>query len=236
MSNFKTLFGIESSVIQKTCVVVPYLMPGILKALGIEGLKKGKLYATANADAFTFMKAGIGTLLVGDAILYLEETNCQEIIYFGSCGLVQETGQLTIGSLVCPKACLSFESFTDTILRHTNKITTQYPDQTLFQPFLTHDPGQKIQPVIGMSIGSLKCEESYKEFFGEKGIEVIDMECSAFFSAAQYIKRKAVALLYVTDVIGKKSFFEPLELQDKLQIDHAIQTACKVIRSFYKER
>lgn len=236
MSSFKTLFGIEPSVIQETCVVVPYLMPGILKALGIKDLKKGKLYATANTDVFTFIKAGIGALLVGDAILYLEETNCQRIIYFGACGLVQETDQLTIGSLVCPKACLSFESFTDTVLRHTNKITTQYPDPALFQSFLTHDVSRKIQSVIGMSIGSLKCEESYKEFFDEEGIKVIDMECSAFFSAAQYIRKKAVALLYATDIIGKKSFFEPLEPQDKLQIDHAIQNACKAIRSYCKER
>ena len=175
-------------------------------------------------------------MLVGDAILYLEQTNCQEIMYFGACGLVQETDQLTIGSLVCPKACLSFESFTDTILRHTNKITTQYPDQTLFQSFLTHDLSRKIQPAIGMSIGSLKCEESYKEFFDEEGIDVVDMECSAFFSAARYIQKKAIALLYVTDIIGKKSFFEPLEPKDKLQIDSTIQTACKAIRSFCKSQ
>lgn len=236
MSDFKTLFGKEPSAIQKTCVVVPYLAQDLLKALGIEGLKKGKLYATANTDTFTFIKAGIGTLLVGDAVLYLEQTNCQEIIYFGACGLVGETDRLTIGSLVCPKVCLSFESFTDTILRHTNKITTQYPDPTLFQSFLGNDLSQKIQPAIGMSIGSLKCEESYKEFFDEEGIEVIDMECSAFLSAAQYIKRKAVALLYVTDIIGKKSFFEPLDPKDKLQIDHAIQTACKAIQSFCKSK
>ncbi|MFN3532611.1 MAG: hypothetical protein ACK41Q_08920 [Candidatus Brocadia sp.] len=235
MVNFKTLFGVEPSFIQKTCVVVPFLMPGLLKALGIEGLKRGELYATANTNKFTFIKAGIGTLLVGDALLSLEQTNCQEILYFGACGLVHETERLTIGSLVCPKACLSFESFTDTLLRHTNKITTQYPDQTLFQSFLTHDLNQKIQPVIGMSIGSLKCEESYKEFFDEEGIEVIDMECSAFFSAARHIQKKAIALLYVTDIIGKKSFFEPLEPKDKLQIDHAIQNACKAIRLFCKK-
>lgn len=234
MSNFKTLFGIEPSLIQETCVVVPFLVPGLLKVLGIETLKKGKLYATANTDAFTFMKAGIGALLVGDAILYLEETNCQEVVYFGSCGLVNEKDQLTMGSLVCPKVCLSFESFTDTLLSHTNKITSQYPDQTLFQSFLNNDLSQKIQPVTGISIGSLKCEESYKEFFDEEGIEVVDMECSAFFSAARHIRKKAVALLYVTDIIGKKSFFEPLEPQDKLHIDHAIQNACKAIRSFCK--
>lgn len=234
MANFKTLFDVDPSLIQKTCVVVPFLMPGLLKALGIEGLKKGKLYATANTDEFTFIKAGIGTLLVGDALLYLEQTNCQEILYFGACGLVHETERLTIGSLVCPKVCLSFESFTDTLLRHTNKITAQYPDPVLFQSFLNNDLGQKIQPVTGMSIGSLKCEESYKEFFDEEGIEVIDMECSAFFSSARHIQKRAIALFYVTDIIGKKSFFEPLEPKDKLQIDHAIQTACDAIRAFCK--
>jgi purine-nucleoside phosphorylase len=236
MTNFKTLFGIEPSLIQETCVIVPYLVPGLLKELGIQALKKGKLYATANTDTFTLIKAGIGVTLVGDAILYMEQTGCQEIIYFGACGLVRETDQLTIGSLACPKVCLSFESFTDTILRYTDKITAQYPDPMLFQSFFSNDLSQNIQPVIGMSIGSLKCEESYKELFDEEGIEVVDIECSAFFSAAQYIQKKAIALLYVTDIIGKKSLFEPLEPLDKLQIDHAIQTACDAIRSFCKNR
>lgn len=93
-------------------------------------------------------------------------------------------------------------------------------------------PGQNIQPVTGMSIGSLKCEESYKEFFDKKGIEVVDVECSALFSAANSIKRKAVTLLYATDIIGKKSFFEPWGPKDKSRIDHAIQTACTEIQVF----
>ena len=119
-------------------------------------------------------------------------------------------------------------------MKHTDKITTQYPDQNLLRSFLDNDPSQKIYPVTGMSIGSLKCEDFYKEFFVEKDIEVVDMECSAFFSAANYIQKKAVALLYVTDIIDKKLFFEPLGPQDKLQIDKAIQTACKAIQVFCK--
>ncbi len=234
MADFKTLFGIEQKEVQKICVVVPFLAQGLLKGLGIETLMKGKLYASANTETFTFVKAGIGTLLAGDAVLYLEQTDCKEIIYFGACGLVKETDQLTIGSLVCPEECLSFESFTDTLLRRTNNITIQYPDQNLFQSFLENNPDKGIQPVKVMSIGSLKCEDSYKGFFNEKGIEAIDMECSAFFSAAKYIQKKAIALLYVTDIIGKIHFFEPLELEDKLRIDNAIQSACRVICEFCK--
>lgn len=215
--------------------MVPFLIPGLLKTLGIGSLKKGKLFSTANTDTFTFIKAGIGTLFVGDAVLYLEETACQEMIYFGACGLVQETDRLTIGSLVSPRECIAFEGFTDVLLKHTDNITTHYPDQELFPSFLNNKPGQNIQPVVGMSIGSLKCEEFYKEFFDKKGVEVVDMECSAFFSGAHYIKRKAVALLYVTDIIGKKSFFEPWEPKDKSRIDHAIQTACSAIQVFCRQ-
>ncbi|MGQ3683912.1 MAG: phosphorylase family protein [Candidatus Loosdrechtia sp.] len=234
MTVFKSLFGVEPSEIQKTCVIVPFLSQGLLNQLGIESLKKGKLYSTANTDTFTFIKAGIGTLLAGDATLYLEQTNCQEIIFLGACGLVQETDALTTGSLVCPEECLSFESFTDVLLRQTDKITVHYPDPDLLQSFLSSNPDIIIHRVKGMSMGSLKCEEFYKGYFIEKGIEVIDMECSAFFSAAHYIQKRAIAILYVTDIIGKKHFFEPLEPQDKLPINNAIQDACKVIRSFCK--
>ncbi|HQU31923.1 MAG: hypothetical protein HRU72_08600 [Planctomycetia bacterium] len=172
-------------------------------------------------------------MFVGDTVLYLQETDCQEMIYFGACGLVQETERLTIGSLVSPRECMAFEGFTDVLLRHTDKISTHDPDQVLFQSFLKATSGYQIHPVTGMSIGSLKCEESYQEFFSKKGVDVVDMECSAFFSAAHSIKRKAVALLYATDIIGKVSFFEPLKPKDKLRIDHAIQTACNAIQLFY---
>lgn len=236
MSNFKTLFGIEPSSVQKTCVIVPFLVPGLLRELGIASLKKGKLFATANTDTFTFVKAGIGTLFVGDAVLYLQETACQEMIYFGACGLVRETDRLTIGGLVSPAKCIAFESFTDVLLKQTDKITVHYPDQELFQSCLNTEPGYNIQPVTGMSIGSLKCEESYREFFDKRSIDVVDMECSALFSAANYIKRKAIALFYTTDIIGKKSFFDPWEPKDKSRIDYAIQTACSAIQVFCRRQ
>lgn len=232
MSNFKTLFGMEPSLIQKTCVIVPFLVPGLLRIMGIDSLKKGKLFATANTDTFTLIKAGIGTLFVGDAVLYLTETACRKIFFFGACGLVKETDRLTMGSLVSPHECMAFEGFTDVLLKHTDKITVHYPDQELYQSFLNTEPGYHIQPVTAMSIGSLKCEESHKGLFDKKGIEVVDMECSAFFSAATSIKRRAVGLLYVTDIIAKKPFFESWEPNDKSRIDHAIQTACAAIQLF----
>ncbi|OQY99885.1 MAG: hypothetical protein B6D35_08335 [Candidatus Brocadia sp. UTAMX2] len=232
MSNFKTLFGAEPSSIQDICVVVPFLMSGLLRILGVDSLKKGKLFSVANTGGFTFIKAGIGTLFVGDAVLYLEETACQAMIYFGACGLVQETDRLMIGSLVSPQECIALEGFTDVVLKYTEKITAHYPDQELLQSFLSTVPNLNIQPVRGMSMGSLKCEESYKEFFNKKGVDVVDMECSAFFSASRHIQKKSMALLYVTDIIGKTSFFEPWRPKDKSRIDHAIQTASTAIQLF----
>ncbi|MDR4509435.1 MAG: hypothetical protein MRJ65_14610 [Candidatus Brocadiaceae bacterium] len=232
MPLFKNLFGTESSTIKKTCVVVPFLPKGLLKKLGIETLKRGTLYSTANTDTFTFIKAGIGTLLVGDAVLYLEQTQCKNIIYFGSCGLVRETDRLTLGSLVCPEKCFSFESFTDVITGQMCNVSTQYPGYNLLQTFLDMSTSRNIRSVTGISIGSLKCEESYKKFFLEKGVEVIDMECSAFFSAAHSIQKDALAILYATDIITQKPLFTPLEPESRLLIDNAIHTACKVIRLF----
>jgi len=233
MSAFKELFGVESSTIQKTCVVVPFLMAGLLKNLGIEKLQKGMLYSTAHTDSFSFIKTGISATLVGDAVLHLEDTCCQEIVYIGSCGLVQKTDQLNIGALVSPDKCFSFESFTDTLLQHTDKITTHYPDKPLLQTFLNNNLCINIQTVCGMSVGSLKCEEYYKNYFIEKDIQVIDMECSAVFSAAHRIKKKAVALLYVTDIIGEKPFYKLLEHTDRNKISCTVQAVCELIKTVY---
>ena len=78
-------------------------------------------------------------------------------------------------------------------------------------------------------MGSLTMESSLKEFLINQNIDVMDMECSAFFHAAHYTKKKAMALFYASDILEKKPLFEKNTQEEKFSINEAIKNACKNI-------
>ncbi|MDP6685676.1 MAG: hypothetical protein QGI05_01845, partial [Candidatus Omnitrophota bacterium] len=58
--------------------------------------------------------------------------------------------------------------------------------------------------------------------------DVVDMECSAFFSASRAVNKKAAALFYVTDIINKVPFYN-LGFGEKLSISSSIKTALEFL-------
>ena len=108
----------------------------MLRDLGVKEFSKGRLYSSGNSKSFTAIQTGIGPGLSGDAALYLAETQCQNIILFGSCGLVKEEKDIDIGSLVVPEECYSLESFTEMLLQNKNNWQAFYGDKTLAENFL----------------------------------------------------------------------------------------------------
>ena len=229
MTTFKTLFGIKESQVKKTCVLMPLIRKDILSWLGLKDLSQGKLYRSANAENFTLIHTGMGPALSGDAALYIDKTPCEDIILFGSCGLVKETSDLDIGSLVTPEECYSMESFTDMLSESKIKHKIFYSDRTLLEKF------PKSKRVTCATLGSLKLEEGYIDIFKEKNIQVVDMECSAVFSAAKYVKRNAVAFFYITDIVNKKPFYGRLSAEDKLKLEKSIRSACHSLCEFTKK-
>ena len=82
MISFKNLFGVQPEEVQKNCVISPFLTKGLTDCLHVEELSKGKPYSAGQSDHFTFIHTQIGAPKVGDAVLYLEETACENIILF----------------------------------------------------------------------------------------------------------------------------------------------------------
>ena len=229
MSKFKTLFGIDESRIKNTCILLPLLRKDVSKGLGINGFSRGKLYSTGENRHFTVIHTGIGPGFSGDAILYLKETRCQNIILFGSCGLVKEEKDLGIGSIVTPEECYSMESFTDMLMGKKVDFKSFFPDTSLLRQF------PEAKKVICATLGSLKLEEKLTEEFVQKKIQVVDMECSACFSAAASIKKKALALFYITDIVNKKPFHEKLEHSDNKTLKDSIKSASCLLRDFIEK-
>ena len=231
MTKFETLFGIKESEIKNTCVLMPLVSKNVLNILGIKSLLRGKIYSSGNTEHFTVINTGIGASFTGDAVLYLRNTSCKNMILFGSCGLVKPSDGLYIGSLVTPIECYAMESFTDMLLNYHN-FKKYYPDNILLESFLNYN--KAISRVNCATLGSLKLEEDYVCLFVEKNIKVVDMECSGFFSAAAQINIKAMAFFYVSDIINEKLFYNKFCPEDEIKLASSIKSGVQLLCSFIK--
>ncbi|MDP8229755.1 MAG: hypothetical protein P9L93_01470 [Candidatus Gorgyraea atricola] len=229
MSVFQILFGIKDSDVRNTCIFLPLVQKNVLEWLDVKDISKGKLYNSGNSKDFTVIHTGMGPALSGDAVLYLEKTKCQNIIVFGSCGLIKEEKDLNIGSLVTPDKCYSMESFTDMLAGEKKEYDLSYPDKILLEKL------PEVKKVTCATLGSLKLEEGYRDSFEAKEIQVVDMEASAVFSAASHIGKKAVALFYITDIINKKPFYKGLSATDRLELFSSIKSASNILCNLIKK-
>lgn len=206
---FESLFGILPANIQENVLLLPFIPKGFLKSLGLEKLSKGRLYASANISGTTVIQTGMGTPLVGDAVLYLKETNCRNIFLLGSCGALRSTEDLNIGTGVLPEKCMAFESFSEFLLEE-NKPKLFYPNSKLMEAFSQFAKNLNLLRVTCATVSSLKLEEDRHDRLLKEGIDVVDMECSAFFSAASYSGLSALAFFFVSDIVKERPFYEEL--------------------------
>jgi len=226
------MFGIKESEIKNTCVLAPILPKSAVELFGVKDLARGKIYSSGNTKNFTLINTGMGASFTGDAVLYLADTGCKNIILFGSCGLIKSSRGLDIGSLVTPAKCYEMESFTNLLLKN-HDFKKFYPDKTLMESFLNDnkDTGK----VTCATLGSLKLEEDNMDLFAEKNIQVVEMECSGLFSAADNKKIKAMALFYVSDILNEKPFYCQFKPDDKLKVLSSIKSGIKSICRFVSQ-
>lgn len=230
MTRFEALFGIKRSLVQKTCVIFPVIQKEMLTAFKAGNISKGKLYGTAEGDGFTIIHTGMNAGLAGDAVLYLKEAGCKNIILFGSCGLARSNGSFGLGSLVTPSESYSYESFSS-LMEGNYRSALFRPDAEFLSAVVEAGKEHDLKKVKAATISSLKLEEDMLDSFIQKGIEVFDMESSAVFSAANRSGIRAVALFYVSDVVKEKPFYEET---DKTLLSGAIKNAGDTICAFIK--
>jgi len=142
MGKFKKLFGIEADTVQETCIVMPFVGKGVLRELGIKDLSRGLVYSSGNGEFGTVVYTSMGATFTGDAVLYIAETPCREIYFLGTCGLLQRTPGLNIGSLVSPSRCYAQESFTSLLSDPTFIGVETYPDILLHQGLISFGGGE----------------------------------------------------------------------------------------------
>ena len=57
----------------------------MLEEFGINKFHKGKPYGSGLQEHFTLIYTGMGSTLLGDAVMYLKDSPCQNLILFGAC-------------------------------------------------------------------------------------------------------------------------------------------------------
>ncbi len=232
MKDFEVLFGIPKQEVRKTCVLMPFLLKEALREFKVGRLARGKLYSAGNSRDFTLIHSGMGPALTGDALLYLKDTGCKNVVLLGSCGLLAQNNGLGIGSLISPLKAYSLESFSRMLANQEIASDVYYPDKKLLEDFTS---GSSIKQITCATVSSLKLEEERKGAWLKQGIEAVDMECSAFFAAASHSGLKALAVFYVTDIIGVKPFYQEIGAKDKAAILTAKKKAAGLLCKFIKE-
>ena len=224
MATFYNLFGIHKEDIKKTCVLSPFLYKGLLNDLGIKKLNRGARFSAAHTNNITLIHTHISALQVGDCVLNLKDAPCQHIVLYGTCGNVQTTQFLDIGTIVTPQKSYNFESFSHLLNNTTAESQYTYTSKNLLQAI-----NKTI--VTCASFGSVDLEKNYLEKLTQLKIDVVDMETSAFYSACQYIKISGIALLYVSDFIEKTNVFDKKNTSESSRINEAQKECLKIINT-----
>ncbi len=224
---FETLFGTKSEEVKKTCLLLPTLPKGLLKNFGIAVLNKGALYATAHTSNLTLIHTKMGAGFVGDVVLYLKETPCEKIILFGSCGALPSEKALNLGDLVCLDKSFNLESFTEFLENPSQPLKSYSPDSHFLKSFLNSHSNLNFKMATCGTVGSLKLEEECLDWLLEQGIDIVDMESSAFFAAAKKMNLQALALFYVSDHVPNQLFYQARTQEQNEQINLSISKACR---------
>jgi purine-nucleoside phosphorylase len=217
---FKTLFGIEQDSIKETCIVTPFYSKAVIEELKVKDISNGLIYTTGYSDKFSFIITKMGAGFVGDAVLYLKNTKCKNIIFFGSCGAVDKT--LKIGDAVLVDKAYSQDSFVN-MLNKKNITECYHPDKELIQKYSLTLPKANC-----LSVASLKMEEEYLSESGKSDIGIVDMEAAAFLAAAEHSSLKAVCLLYVTDILKTNPYYETFKKENMPALSNIARNAAKI--------
>ncbi|MCB4792134.1 MAG: hypothetical protein LHV68_09625 [Elusimicrobia bacterium] len=221
---FKFLFGIRQVEIKETCVIIPFFSKDIINELKILEINRGLLYSAGSDDNFSLIITKMGAGFVGDAVLYLKDTKCKKLIFLGSSGAVDKG--LAIGDAFLAEKAYSQDSFVNMLLKRKT-LDVFYPDKELLSGF-----SSDIIKGACLSVGSLKLEEEYLDLLKNHKIKVVDMETAAFLAAANYVKKPAVSLLYVTDILKSNPFYGTFKKENMETVRNAARSAAKILYAY----
>lgn len=241
MNTIERLFGVNADEIKEDVIITPFLNLEYF-ARGTKPKKtKGFLFEVLTQKQFSVVKTGVGASFVGDAVMYLGETPCKRIYFIGSCASLSPH---EVGDTIVAEKALACESFTEVLHTHTDDCSFVVPKHNLADEFFEFcrsksgedNQEQQIKTASLASLGSLSLQHTVLGSLQQRGVGGVDMEASAFFSAANSLFLSCLGLFYVTDTIDQKLFFRNLSVEERKTIKTARQRTIELLCDFIKQR
>jgi len=227
MDPFKKLFGVEKSSIKPLCIVSPLNEAALFSGLGLGARAHGDYFRVTDSKCATIIGTRYG-LLAGDCVLSLADTPCRDVYLFGCCGSIGEE----VGARLLVKKAFNFESFS-AMLEGQDAPACYLPDAELAAAF---SGNAALLEGTCASVGSLALEEAYLPRFKALGVNCLDMECSAVYSAAKRSGKKALALFYASNRIPDKPWHECLDKSDVARLGRARKDLAALLTDFLKRK
>lgn len=236
MNTLQRLFGVTAEEIKEDVIITPFLNAAYFVPTAKFRKAKGFLFEVLTQKEFSVIKAGVGASFVGDAVLYLADTPCRRLYFIGSCaGLSPHK----VGDIVYAEKAFAAESFSELLEKQSiDGSPCVVAKNNLSAEFLQfcRTQKQRIPAASIATVGSLSLERALFDSLKVQGVGGVDMEASAFFSAANSRSVPCLALLYVTDIIAKRSFFRSLTAEERKAIAAARQHAITLLCAFIRQR
>lgn len=223
MDIFKKLFGIDRSRVKPDCILSPLNEVPLFAGSKTGAGGRGDYFRVADCRHATV----IGTrysLLAGDCVLSLADSPCRNIYLFNCCGGVGAG----IGAAYSVKRAFDFESFSG-MLAGKEGAACYLPDAGLAGEFSARSG---LPEGTCATVGSLVLEEAHLPRFRALGVDCLDMECSAVFSAAKKAGKRALALLYVSNSVPDKPWHEDLDRRDIQRLGRARKDLAALLTRF----
>jgi nucleoside phosphorylase len=220
--DFRAFFGIIEKDIKHNCIICQSYDLSLFSDKISNGLF-AKCTNIANATIIALKN----NFLVGDAVLHLKNTVCENILLFGSCGGWSERN---LGDMVIIDKAYNLESFS-TMLNFREEAGNYESTRLLFNDFLAKSGARGIIKTNSATVSSLILEPKFLNWFKEKEISVVDMEASIIFSSAKYINKNAIALMYVTDFIRQDTPIS-IEAADKQKMSTSRKSLAQTLVRF----
>ncbi|MDD5629339.1 MAG: hypothetical protein PHU21_09755 [Elusimicrobia bacterium] len=227
MDRFKKLFGIEKGLVKPDCILSPLHEVDLLAGPRVQRRARGEYFRAADCPQATI----IGTrynLLAGDCVLALEDSPCRNIYLFNCCGGLGAG----IGAAFSVARAFDFESFSG-MLAGKGEGGCHLPDQALAGEFSRRCG---LPEGTCATVGSLALEAALLPRFRALGVDCLDMECSAVFSAARRAGKRALAVLYVSNSVPDKPWHEHLDRSDIQRLGRCRKGLAALLMGFIELR
>lgn len=216
--------GVEKNEICENVVIAPWWEPGIFNLFkdNCEKLNNSDFIKVwdvkADSKKFTYIKTGIGSPVLADAVLSLGLTHCKKIIFIGSAGGLEE--KMDIGDLVIPEYSVCGDGFSRYLVDgELGKADTfgenVYPDPELSGRLKDVTKRICLKHKIGFHDGRVFSTDTiFAQFMRidemlELGCNAVEMETAAAFRAAIITGISIAALLSVSDnIVNMKSLLK----------------------------